>query len=263
MKIKGALHIHSNYSYDAKVTLQELRNLFIKEGLSFALMTEHTDEINKEQAERFIAECRHLSDDAFVFIPGFEVPYKNTHILMIGAAEFFEEDQAEALNLFKNISTRVVLAHPHRNNYKIDSVLASVIDGVEIWNSQYDGKYVPRIKSIGLFKRLKKKSAFSAFAGWDFHREEHAGGPLLVVEVLRNEESLILNEIKNGSFVIEGKISSLRSDASFVSGGGLFYSLFGLFLVGVISFGKRFNKILSKSGIKPPKNVRRIIRKVL
>ena len=80
MKIKGALHIHSDYSYDAKMTLVELKDLFVNNGLSFALMTEHTDEMCKERAERFINECRHLSDDTFVFVPGFEVPYKSTHV---------------------------------------------------------------------------------------------------------------------------------------------------------------------------------------
>ena len=81
MEVKGILHCHSTYSYDAKLSLPELKKLLQKKGLSFACMTEHTDELTKERAVAFVEECRSLSDGSFIFIPGFEVPYKHAHIL--------------------------------------------------------------------------------------------------------------------------------------------------------------------------------------
>ena len=155
-EINGILHCHSNYSYDAKLSLRDLRELFITKGLSFVCMTEHTDEMNYERARTFIHECDMLSDTKFKFIPGFEVPYLNAHILMIGCREFFK-NYAPDINTLREWTRHapfVVLAHPVRNDFGVDTLLLNELDAVEVWNQQYEGKRVPRTKSLALFESL-------------------------------------------------------------------------------------------------------------
>src|SRR3989344_6658331 len=263
MNARGALHLHSAYSYDAKLTLPELKAFFIKEGLSFALMTEHTDEMKKIPAEHFIAECRSLSDDTFVFVPGFEVPYKNTHILMIGADTFFEGEEVEVLEKFRACSTRAVLAHPHKHGFLVDSTLVNIIDGIEVWNSQYDGKYVPRAQSVKFFKQLHVPPSFHAFGGWDLHRVEHAGGPTLDCEVEALTETAILSALLHGNFTIHGRGSTLSSDGKTIAGGGFVALFLGRVSTILVFLRKRVNAILAYFGVCPPRFLRRLIRRAL
>jgi len=264
MDIKGTLHVHSAYSYDAKLSLGELKDVFKKEGLSFVLMTEHTDEMKKEEGERFIRECREESDESFVFIPGFEVPYKDTHTLMLGATVFSERREAEALREFKSHSSLAVLAHPHKHEFWVDDVLSNVIDGVEVWNSQYDGKYVPRQKSVSLLKELiQKNESVLAFAGLDFHRVEHAGGPTLALKVEQLSEKDILQELSVGNFRIHGRGTVLDSKGNFIKGGGPFSVACGFVSVFLVSLGKKTNALLANIGVRPPRFLRRFIRRFL
>ncbi|HEY4502297.1 MAG TPA: hypothetical protein VJH21_00505 [Candidatus Paceibacterota bacterium] len=263
MNVQGALHLHSVYSYDAKLTLSELKKFFVGEGLSFALMTEHTDDMQVEDAMRFIGECRSLSDKTFVFVPGFEVPYKDTHILMIGANTFFAGEGPRILKKFKSCSVRAVLAHPHKHGFGVDDTLAEIIDGVEIWNSQYDGKYAPRTKSVDLFNRLRISPSFHAFAGWDLHRIEHAGGPTLNCKIKQLTEENILSALRHGEFTINGRGSILASNGSVIAGGGRVIILMGNIASLFILLGKRVNALLAYFGVHPPRFLRRLIRRVL
>ena len=183
MKYKGVLHIHSKHSYDGKVPLTELKKLFTEKGLSFACMTEHADTLTPKTAARFVAECRELSDESFVFVPGFEVPYKDAHILHIGATEFTSQfADKETLKVWREKTSLVVLAHPVRNKFIIDEVMEGCIDGVEIWNQQYEGKVMARPRSMKLLRELRNKKSLIATGGLDLHRVEHMGSPITEIE---------------------------------------------------------------------------------
>ena len=68
--VTGVLHVHSTYSYDGKESLLSLRNFLVEKGISFCCLTEHTDYLTLEEAQRFAQECRALSTGTFLFIPG-------------------------------------------------------------------------------------------------------------------------------------------------------------------------------------------------
>ncbi|MDD5438558.1 MAG: PHP domain-containing protein, partial [Patescibacteria group bacterium] len=178
-QIRGYLHLHSRHSYDGKLSLPELREKCLALGMNFAAVTEHTDGLDADSVEKVVSECRSLSDSNFLFIPGFELPYKNCHILLIGASALdLKLDSLEAIKLAKQQGAWIVLAHPHRNQYKIDDDLVALLDGIEIWNQQYDGKHFPRLKALKMYESHHQiKSDLLATAGLDFHRESHFGGP--------------------------------------------------------------------------------------
>lgn len=270
MKITGVAHVHSTYSYDGKLTLTELRDLFVSKGLSFCLMSEHTDKLTREEAIQFVQECKALTTSSFVFIPGFEVPYtsqktrEHAHVLMYGTAVFLSQyADADILKNWSEHAALTVLAHPVRNNFKLDEVMEEVIDGVEIWNQQYDGKLVPRTCAVKLLEVQKEKNKnLLATGGLDFHRSEHMGTPVLSLEVGTLTESEIIRTLQSGAFTFGSSTCSVSSSGLWKGKGSITGFLVSLFSTVTIASGKYVNVILVRLGIKLPKCIAKAIRKI-
>ena len=262
MSISGVLHIHSTYSYDGKVPLRELKKLFVQQGLQFACMSEHTDKLTDEQAAAFAAECRKLSDETFVFVPGFEVPYKDAHVLHLGTDTFICQFADEnSLQLWREVTPLVVLAHPVRNHFKIDQTLEEVIDGVEIWNQQYEGKHAPRFRSLSFYKALQQKNpSLIATGGLDLHRVDHLGSPTVVLDTEELSEASILLALKNGLFLVESRNLSVTARAEWQVGNKrLAWWRSGISII-IINLGKFVNATLARLGWRLPKLLTQVIR---
>jgi predicted metal-dependent phosphoesterase TrpH len=256
MRALGALHLHSTYSYDAKLSLTELKQLFRSHGLSFACMTEHTDEMTPVAAEAFIAECRALSDDTFVFVPGFEISYRDTHILAPGCTTFVSQHATDAeLATWREHAPLMILAHPHRNGYQ-NRAPEGMLDGVEVWNAQYDGKVVPRNGARALLARMRAvHHKLAAFAGWDFHREAHAGGPVIAADVDALSEQAIIAALKSGAYTLRSQVVEMHSDGTLLGADPRWVALLSSGYVHVIRTGKVINRVLAWFGLKLPKKL--------
>lgn len=261
MEVKGVVHMHSTHSYDGKLSLSELREKLLARGISFACMTEHTDTLTSGAARSFISECRQLSDDEFVFIPGFEVPYKNTHVLHIGASKFVcQFADAEDLVSWRLVSPLVVLAHPVRNEFVIDETLEDLIDGVEVWNQQYEGKRVPRPRSISLLESLRKKHELLAFGGLDLHRSEHLGSPVISLEVPYVDEDTILEQLQAGEFSFGTAFAQFTATEPLHERVTWLVRWNSFISISIIMCGKWVNKTLAQFGFKLPKLLVRTVR---
>jgi hypothetical protein len=262
MKIKGVIHVHSTYSYDGKESLQSLRDFLTKKDIAFCCLTEHTDQMTLEQAQLFVQECKMLSTSQFVFIPGFEVPYGKAHMLLLGTEVFLGQNaDAQMLKTWSNASALTILAHPVRNAFIVDEIMEQILDGIEIWNQQYEGKLVPRFRSKKLLRKLQEKSpTLLAMGGLDFHRVEHFGSPLYTLELDHLTQDTVLRALKEGrySFGTNGLDVSAtglwKGDSSFT------HKTLSIFSISVIVLGKKMNAFLALLGIKPPKGLKRFIR---
>lgn len=263
MEIKVLIHCHSKYSYDAKMSLAELKELCKVNGVQVVCMTEHTNQMTSEQAKLFVEECERLSDESFLFIPGFEVPYKRAHVLMIGARNFcgnFAQTGAE-LALWGEVAQFVILAHPVRNNFDVDATLLAHIDALEVWNQQYEGKQVPRTQSLKLYADLKKKKeGLVAAGGVDFHRREHFGAPLVHLNIETFTEAAIIEKLKIGACTIVSEhavvYGTLPNSTELIQK----YRIQSFFSVTVIVLGKWVNKLLAVAGISLPKWLKQLVR---
>lgn len=262
MKVKGVIHIHSTYSYDGKESLQSLRDFLMAKGIHFCCLTEHTDKMTVEEARVFVQECKSLSGSQFLFIPGYEVPYNKAHILLIGAEVFLGQyADATLLQTWSSKSALTVLAHPVRNRFKVDTVMEGVLDGIEIWNQQYEGKLVPRPRSKKLLRKLQLKTpTLLAMGGLDFHRVEHFGAPLYTLELDHLTQDAVLRALKEGQYsfgtrsVEVSALGSWKGDSTFV------HKTISFFSVLVIVVGKKTNALLAVLGIKAPSGIKRYIR---
>lgn len=262
MKLTGAIHAHSTHSYDGKLPLGELKKLLFKHGLSFCCVTEHTDELTPEGAAAFVAECEKYTDQAFAFIPGFEVPYKDAHVLFIGTTKFWGQT-ADSASLWdwRSSTPWVVLAHPVRNRFVVDDPLLEVIDGIEVWNEQYEGKAAPRFRSLRLLQTLQQtRPELLATGGLDLHREEHFGAPLIELETYTVDGEEILNQLRHGFYDIKSKRVVLDSHGAFKKGGGFLTKLKSVVSIMFINTGKAINALLAMMGLRFPKGLSRFIR---
>jgi predicted metal-dependent phosphoesterase TrpH len=262
MEIKGIVHIHSTYSYDGKESLASLKEFLQKEGITFCCLTEHTDFLTVEQAQMFVQECRALSGSQFVFIPGFEVPYKDAHILLIGTEAFLgQKADAQMLRQWSERAQLTILAHPVRNRFAVDETMGEVIDGIEIWNQQYDGKKVPRPRAAQLLRALQQKQhGLFATGGIDFHRREHFGAPLFKLEVERITADAILAALKNGTYVFGTDKIAVAPSGLWKGSGSVAHNLLSFVSIGVIVLGKNVNKFLAMFGLRFPNGLKRFIR---
>lgn len=258
MQYRGVMHMHSTHSYDGKVPLKELKQLLMERGVSFCCMTEHTDTLTPETAAAFVRECEALSDETFIFIPGFEVPYKQAHVLHIGATEFLGQTaDAAQLSAWRRVAPLVILAHPVRNLFIVDDILLSVIDGVEVWNQQYEGKRAPRFRSLALLKTLsKQKPGLQATGGLDFHRREHFGTPFVELEAEGLTSEAILSAFKARQYQVVGDSVTLDAKGNFIIGGSLGTRLTSLLSIIIIVVGKTINKFLATFGLHVPRAIR-------
>ena len=254
--------MHSTYSYDGKENLSALKSFLQKEGITFCFLTEHTDKLTIEEAQLFVQECKSLSGSQFVFIPGFEVPYKDAHVLFLGTETFLGQVADEyTLAQWAERAALTVLAHPVRNRFVVDQVLKDVIDGVEIWNQQYDGKLVPRPRAAQLLRSLQEKNeGLFATGGLDFHRREHFGAPLISIDVEHVTSDAIIRALKEGQYVFGTSKIAVSPTGLWRGSGSIQHNLLSFISLTVIGLGKRTNAFLALFGLRLPKKLKQVIR---
>jgi len=259
MQIKGLCHLHSKYSHDGEIPLSELKESLKKQGFHFLLMTEHIRDFSSERIGEILKECRSLSDEQFIIVPGLELEGRGEHFLAIGISESAREHNN--LTGLRSSGTIIVWAHPYK--IKPENVPEFPIDGLEIWNSCYDGKFVPRWRALKLLNKLRQKNNVLAYGGIDFHRFSHLGGPFLVVGVEKLSEREILENLKRGKFFIQRGAIAVNSDGTMRPGqkiktvllSPIFRSLIGLFKFG--------SSILTRLRVSPSRKIKEAIRSKL
>ncbi|MHB8830852.1 MAG: PHP domain-containing protein [Patescibacteria group bacterium] len=264
-QINGYLHLHSSHSYDGKLSLPEIKEKCLALGMSFVAMAEHIDGLAPNDIQSAASECRALSDSKFVFMPGFELPYKDCHVLLLGATDVrLDLPPLEAIKLAKQQGAFIVLAHPHRNHYQIDQELLELLDGIEVWNQQYDGKRYPRIQALELFeKNSAQRTSLLAAAGLDFHRVSHFGNPRIKLDVSEISEKEIINQLKTGNYSMLSKAVSLSSRPKLVGLQRFKVGFMSRLSCGAIALGKSVNKWLYEHNLAMPKRLKETIRKRL
>lgn len=64
--MEGIFHIHSNYSYDGKISLAELKYECVKRNLRFMLLTDHAQGFDNAKLQKLVEECKQLSTEGFL-----------------------------------------------------------------------------------------------------------------------------------------------------------------------------------------------------
>ena len=173
--ILGLSHVHTDFSHDGDIGLQQLSEIAIRYGVSFVLLSEHADQgMNNEIFTKLTEASNYWSSDSLKIIPGLEfVTDEGFHILGFGVNRFFVasdfKSTVDTIRLYGGFS---VLAHPVQYAFEHNPVL-DCVDAVEVQNSLYDGVIAPRWKSYKLYNSIRKANrSCSIVAGPDLHKKQ-------------------------------------------------------------------------------------------
>lgn len=200
--IVGALHVHSTYS-DGEFTLPELRDVFLAAGCRFICLADHAEWFDLAKLSAYLAECRALSDGRFCLVPGLEYAcIGRMHIVGLGMTEPIGSTDPE--QVIAGIARRrgiSYIAHPRDEAFPLIERLDPLPDGIEVWNSKYDGRYAPRPGTFALLERLRARRADSlAFYGQDLHWRRQFRGLMTRVECEVVEQEPLVGAIRRGAY---------------------------------------------------------------
>lgn len=199
---RGALHVHSTYS-DGEFTLAELRDELRALGCRFAFVTDHADWFDEERVQRYRDECASLSDPDFLFIPSLEYSCcDRMHILGYGVAALIDSDQPETVIAdIRRLGGLSVVAHPRTVAFDAIERFDPLPDGIEAWNTKYDGQYAPRPATFELLRRLQARNpAVRAFYGLDLHWHKQYRRLFVDVEATVLTPEALLTALSGGAY---------------------------------------------------------------
>jgi hypothetical protein len=151
-QLRGAVHVHSSWSYDAKVPLDELARAFAKRGYDVVFMCEHDRGFSASQWSDYQAACAEASGNGVLLVPGIEYadPEDRVHIPVWGCAPFLGEGlpTTELLTEVRKAGGFAILAHPRRRDIwdAVDPAWYELLDGIEVWSRKWDG-WAPNARS--------------------------------------------------------------------------------------------------------------------
>ena len=208
--IKAALHVHSTYS-DGEFTLDELREKFLAAGCALVGMADHADAFDAAKVEQYVAECARLSDDTLRFVAGLEFGcIQRMHIVGYGVTALVDSD--DPVTVIEHIRANhgvAVIAHPPDALFDLIEQLRVLPDGIEGWNSKYDGRYAPRPSTFALISRLQgKQPSLKSFYGQDLHWRKQFAGLFNLIDIHVAERQSLLDALHAGAF--EGATETLR-----------------------------------------------------
>jgi hypothetical protein len=199
---KGALHVHSTFS-DGEFRIAELREIFLAEGCSFVCMTDHAEHLDSLSRTAYLEECRARSDQKLQFVAGLEFGcQRGMHILGYGATELANTtDPQEVIRHIDRQGAVSVIAHPKDEFFEWIEAFTTLPQGVEAWNSKYDGRYGPRPGTFALIGRLQQRQpAMHAFYGQDLHWKKQFRGLFVEVDCISNQPAQIIAALARGAF---------------------------------------------------------------
>ncbi len=262
--LKGAAHVHSTYT-DSEFTLAELRQIFLDEGCAFACMTDHAEHLDSDRLKQYIAECASLSDEKLFFVPGLEYECeRRMHILGYGATRLIDsKDPQTVIREIENQGAISVIAHPKDDFFDWIRGFQTLPQGIEAWNSKYDGRYAPRPGTFALIRELRtRRPEMRGFYGQDLHWKKQFRELFVEVEVASPDSQSVLAAFAAGNYCgVKGELvlqsSAVLDDeqaAKFASAHARSYRMWRL-----LKGGKQ---VLDRIGIGVPESLKSQLRRI-
>ena len=200
--LKIDLHVHTRYSNDAAITLEQVIRYAQKNGLDGVAVTDH----DTVQGAR-----RLMKQKSFLVVPGIEVSSLHGHILGLNITEPIQPklDITQTAEKIRQLGGITVIAHPSvviKTGLGTTITSASTIDAVEVINASA----FPFFLSTYLGRRLARRLDLPQTAGTDAHYPEEIGSAYTTIDADSNRDD-VTEAILHGKTEIFGKpISWIR-----------------------------------------------------
>jgi predicted metal-dependent phosphoesterase TrpH len=170
----GIIHVHSSYSHDGRDSLDALRDFAQARGIGFVGLTDHAEDFDADRWTEFLAGCRKVSAEGIRIIPGLEwrfTGYPGLHLLGLGLQRWIEpKTPGDFIRLTRGNAGLTIVAHPILPGYRIPDEVLAGIDAIEVWNGNYNTRYLPDPKAIELYHAAhNRRPELVATVGPDQH----------------------------------------------------------------------------------------------
>jgi hypothetical protein len=212
--VRGIIHVHSDFSEDGFHSVADLGDFARETGFSFVGLTDHAEDLSPRDMANFRQECEKHSGDSCVLIPGLEFRCSgDVHMLGLGINDgIHDDDPVKVATEIRRRGGLAVLAHPGRNGYQCPAELYPVLNGIEIWNAGYDGRFVLPLANLRLLQEARTANHnILGFGGEDLHIWDRP--PRVVVNLRRKEVGrldigMVLHGLQMGRFSVHGRYLS-------------------------------------------------------
>ncbi|MFH1327392.1 MAG: CehA/McbA family metallohydrolase [Candidatus Bathyarchaeota archaeon] len=199
MQLKFDLHIHTTYSKDSSITVEEAIKRAENVGLDGIAITDH----NSIEAHRKIP-----GKSSLIVIPGIEVSSHDGHILGLGVTNPIARGLSafETVEKIHSMGGVAVVAHPGsllRNSVKNDVLKQLKTDAVETVNS-----HLIFASSIKKAKKLAESLGLSQTGGSDSHILATIGKAYTLIDVATEDADDVLKAVRDGKTKAEGDVIS-------------------------------------------------------
>lgn len=198
------LHIHSKYSSDGVLNVEDIVKIAVRRGLHGISITDHNT----------LKAYKKVEKGKLLILPGMEVSTSEGHVLVYGIQEEIPRDMSldETLEIAKELGGFTVAAHPYRfwSGIGEKNVLrfSEKFNAIEVKNSRCKGS--SNKKAFILADRLR----LGKTAGSDAHFSDEIGLCFLEVEFSDTDE--LMKEIEKGNARICGTDRNLRRTGQYV-----------------------------------------------
>ncbi len=189
------LHIHSNYSTDSNLSVDDILKQAVRKGLDGIAICDHN---TVEGSLRAIQRARELNLSLIV-IPGMEISTSDGHLIVLGTREDIQPDLpvSETIMIARQKGAVVIAPHPFKKNSI--GYAGKDVDAIETFNSRCIFGENERATEMAL--ALGKPEV----GGSDSHLLSAIGLGFTEIDAHRSESS-VLESIRKGKTRSGGKL---------------------------------------------------------
>jgi predicted metal-dependent phosphoesterase TrpH len=194
------LHIHSNYSPDSGLDVDDILRMAVKKGLDGIAICDHDTLTGSFHARKRVIEL----NLPLLVLPGVEVSTNRGHLIVLGARENIPSglDPRETIRIAKKVGGVVIAAHPFKIR-SIGNVDGLDVDAIETFNSRCIFGENKKAKKMAIELKVPQ------VGGSDSHMLTTIGAGYTEIDAQPDEGS-VLNAIRNGKTRPGGKAAPLH-----------------------------------------------------
>ena len=198
-----------------------------------------------------------LSSERFLLVPGLEI--EDLNVLLLGINHIAEySSPLELAEQCREQGALIVFSHPVKCPAGPSAGIAPMLEGLEVWNTRYDGKIVPRAGNLKLFQEWKeRKKNMIGLCGLDFHSTSDYTDVWMKVALKELSQEGLLRAMRTGDLQIckNGKRLPIQQPSASFALKSIVYRV-------VYDAAYAAFRTLRSVGINPPRQFKQLARKI-